>query len=93
MSLPREIGNLIHLNYLDLGSNQFTVLPAEVIHLLNHVLTFFNVDNNPDLQGVGVAETFESPSFSGVLVVTGNQYIGFSGASWNGSFLPPTPAT
>lgn len=45
-SIPKEIGNLIHLTYLNLSFNNFTGgIPEEIGKL--HYLTFLNLNRNP----------------------------------------------
>ena len=94
-SLPASIGNLSHLTTLYLTSNpQLTALPASLIQLLqSHPAIDFEASNSPLLDATVATTLYSGSSFSGSLLVDGNQYIGFSGATWNGSFLPPQPAT
>ena len=91
-SLPNWINNLSALQFLNLDTNHLTVLPASLIQLFQStsgLINNFMRGNNTGLQGIALQHIFTWTTLSGSLLVSGNQYIGYSGASWDGIFLPP----
>ncbi|MEI7562184.1 MAG: hypothetical protein WCJ39_00185 [bacterium] len=95
-SLPSSIGNLSALQSLQIIYNQLSFLPLSLIELFKanpSLVSNTIIMNNPILDAAIAEHIYTGTDLSGSLLVSGNQYIGFSGTSWDGVLLAPQLAT